>query len=39
MNGSIDTRRDLELEGSPGRREKTMMTTCSSKPDIPLYEP
>jgi hypothetical protein len=40
MNGSIDTRRDLELEGSPKRRENnTMMPTCSSKSNIPLYEP
>jgi hypothetical protein len=30
---------DPELEVLPKWREKTMMITCSSKPDIPLHEP
>jgi hypothetical protein len=36
MEALIDTRRDSGLEGSPKRREKTMMTTCSSN-QIYLY--
>jgi hypothetical protein len=39
MEALIDTRRDSKLEVSPRRREKTMMTACSSKPDIPPSEP
>jgi hypothetical protein len=30
MEALIDTRQDSGLEGSPRRREKTMMTSCSS---------
>jgi hypothetical protein len=36
METLIDTRRDSGLEGYPIRREKTMMTTCSSN-QIYLY--
>jgi hypothetical protein len=33
MNGSIVR---FKIRGSSKKREKTMMTVCSSKPNIPL---
>jgi hypothetical protein len=36
MEELIDTRRDSGLEGSPRRREKTVMATCSNN-QIYLY--
>jgi hypothetical protein len=36
MEALINTRRDSRLEGSPRRREKTVMITCSSN-QIYLY--
>jgi hypothetical protein len=39
MGVSINTRKDSWLEGSPSRREKTMMRHFLQFPDTPLLEP